>query len=347
MTLEEQVFRSTVADFIDFEPEENPPWRTETSPATSTRKRIEEIVEKRQKWDSTRDTTCDGVIKRRLKAKFFYHCNVEEEHGLQSVDEIEKFLVRPEGVSKGNESLSFKEQETVNLIDAYSYLESEGKAEDMKHRGLLEESMLRQVNKIILRNITRKACYTKPGTYSNNPRVTQLRGETYYYQQPDDMQEAVSLLLDRYNSLFTDSVNKTDEVEKLQGIFKSVAWLVYELLDLHPFSDGNGRLCRLLCSYVLSTCTPFPSPIYNMYSESSKNDFVNALVDTRKSETKHPCKLTTMIIESNWASWKNLEENYYNSSKSRDQATDSSSEELQTSLEHSDSYTSILIASCA
>lgn len=248
----------------------------------------------------------------------------------------------------GNESLSFEEQETVNLIDAYLYLESESKAEDdMKYRGLLEESMLRQVNKVILRNIPRNDCYTKAGIYSNNPRVTQFRGETYYYQQPDDMQEAVCLLLDRFNSLFTDSINRTDEVEKLQGIFKSVAWLVFELLDLHPFSDGNGRLCRLLCSYVLSTCTPFPSPIYNMHSDSSKNDFENALVDARKSETRHPCALTTMIIESNWASWKKLEQNCSISSKMCDQTTDSSSEELQTTPERWHSHPRTPIASCA
>ena len=144
---------------------------------------VEEIVEIRQNWDTTRGRTSDG-IKRRLEAKFFYHCNVEEEHGLQSIDEIEKFLgSTEEDVSKGNESLSFEEQETVNLRDAYLYLKSKSEAEDMEHRGLLEESMLRQVNKIILTNIQRKECYTKAGTYCNNARVTQFRGETYYYQQ--------------------------------------------------------------------------------------------------------------------------------------------------------------------
>ena len=65
------------------------------------------------------------------------------------------------------------------------------------------------------------------------------------------MQEAVCTLLDRFNSLITQSINETDEADRLLSIFKSVAWLVFELLDLHPFSDGNGRLCRLLCSYSM------------------------------------------------------------------------------------------------
>lgn len=103
MASENQVFRSTVADFIDFEPEENPPWRKNNPSALSTREMIEEIVHIRQKLDSKKDTICDGVIKQQLEAKFFYHCNVEEEHGLQSVDEIEKLLgTRKEDLSKGN-----------------------------------------------------------------------------------------------------------------------------------------------------------------------------------------------------------------------------------------------------
>ena len=121
-----------------------------------------------------------------------------------------------------------------------------------ENQGLLEESMLRETNWIILWNIPRDKHYTKAGSY-NNLRITQFRGELYHYQQPDDMQEAVCVLLDRFNSVFIQSINTNPESNKLLSILKCVAWLVFELLDLHPFSDGNGRLCRLLSSYVLST----------------------------------------------------------------------------------------------
>ena len=98
------------------------------------------------------------------------------------------------------------------------------------------------------------------------------------------MQEAVCTLLDRFNSLITQSINETDESDRLLSIFKSAAWLVFEFLDLHPFSDGNRRLCRLLCSYVLSTYAPFPSPIYN------SNKYMRAFIGARKSG--YPYKLT-------------------------------------------------------
>ena len=135
---------------------------------------------------------------------FIIIANVGEEHGLQSKEEIEKFL---EEIDKDN--LSVEEQETLNLRDAYIYLLSKG--ED----GLLEESMLREVNELILRKVPRHDRYTKAGKYCNNPRLTQFQGETYYYQQPEDMQEAVCTLLDRYNSLITQSINETDESDRL------------------------------------------------------------------------------------------------------------------------------------
>jgi hypothetical protein len=50
--------------------------------------------------------------------------------------------------------------------------------------------------------------------------------------------------------------------------------------------------------------TPFPTPIYNVWSESKKDDYIEALVDARKSKNRQPTSLTTMIIECNYHGWK-------------------------------------------
>ena len=180
--------KSIVADLIDYDA--NPSWK----------KMIHEIIEIKQKMPHE----LTYAIRHKLDVNFYYHCNVGEEHGLQSKEEIERFL---EEIDK--DSLSVEEQETLNLRDAHLYLLSKG--ED----GLLEESMLREVNERILRNFPRPDRCTKAGKYCNNPRLTQFQGETYYYQQPEDMQEAVCTLLDRYNSLITQSLNETNESDRL------------------------------------------------------------------------------------------------------------------------------------
>ena len=263
--------RSTVADVIEYDPENK----------ALALNMIAEILEIRQ-----------GVlpeVKRKMEVSFYFHCNIGEGHGLESKEEIEKLLMRPSYCC-----LSIEEQETINLRNAYSYLMSHCD----ENQGLLEESMLRETNRIILWNIPRDIHYTKAGSYCNNPRITQFRGELYHYQQPNDMQEAVCVLLDRFNSVFMQSINTNPERNKLLSIFKCVAWLVFELLDLHSFFDGNGRLCRLLSSYVLSTCTPFPTPIYNLHTD---HEFEKALIAGRK--TRHPSRLTSMIIESSLVAW--------------------------------------------
>ena len=68
--------------------------------------------------------------------------------------------------------------------------------------------IINSVNKLeleleLLRKIPRNDRYTRPGMYCKNPRITHFQGETYHYQQPEDMQEAICVLLDRFNYLFT------------------------------------------------------------------------------------------------------------------------------------------------
>ena len=92
---------------------------------------------------------------------------------------------------------------------------------------------------------------TKPGEFSTKPRYTEFNGEHYDYPEPEDMEKAVYNILDMYNNWF-DLCTKAD-LEDFDDfyLFKTCAWLLFELLDLHPFADGNGRLCRILCRVLV------------------------------------------------------------------------------------------------
>ncbi|PFX15646.1 Fido domain-containing protein [Stylophora pistillata] len=141
---------------------------------------------------------------------------------------------------------------------------------------------------------------------SNKARVTEFKGEIYHYANPDDMESAVINLLDKYNFLYDSCFKEKggrDEDIDVYSLFKTCSWILFELLDLHPFSDGNGRLCRILCSYSLSELNPFPTPIYNVWRNSCKGDYIEALVEARMSPDRHPSALTTMIIECSYYGW--------------------------------------------
>ena len=54
----------------------------------------------------------------------------------------------------------------------------------------------------------------------------------------------------------------------------------YQIVSIHPFADGNGRLSRLLMNYVQKFHNATLSIIYNPF----KSDYFKALTDTRKKE---------------------------------------------------------------
>lgn len=235
---------------------------------------------------------------------------MEEGHGLTTLVETETFLRNCSSRRNSASSFSLEEQETINLMVAYENLLAKiNEEEHESDYGLMEVSLLEETHRLILQDIPLPKGFTKPGKMSNNVRVTEFKGELYHYANPEDMESAVSNLLDKYNFLFdscTKGEGKLEDLDDIYSLFKTCAWLLFQLLDLHPFSDGNGRLCRILCSYSLSKLNPFPTPIYNVWTDSSKHDYIEALVEARKSPGRHPCALTTMMIECSYYGWESF-----------------------------------------
>ena len=78
-------------------------------------------------------------------------------------------------------------------------------------------------------------------------------------------------------------------------LFRLAVWVLFEFLGLHPFSDGNGRVTRMLYRYILMKLAPFPTPICNIYSETIYSDYVDDQVRIREKRqirmpvtTDHP-----------------------------------------------------------
>ena len=301
---------STAASLIDFEAQESPTWRNEGVPIPPVSEMVNAIVEFQSCWKEWKKSVdkriADKVLNETL-VKFIYCIHNDEEHGCRTKEEIEWCLKQRDTPER---PLSDQERETVNLRNAYTFLLDEVKkvedsTEAEKVHGLLPPNLVKNAHKLILHDIKLPVWETKAGRLSTNKRYADFKGQRYYYQNPKNMEQAFQTLLDRHNDLITYNVKEEkDPKARVYNMFKICSWLLFELLDLHPFSDGNGRLCRLLCSYALSSMTPFPTPVYNVWSTSKKDDYIDALVATRQSKTRHPTSLTTMIIECNYLGWK-------------------------------------------
>lgn len=317
--------RSDVANVLEFsviafEPSENPPWRSKDESTSkvqeypSVQQMITDIVEFQSKAKEV-NTVQRNTIQKDFLNRFIFHNREEEEHGVGTLEETVECIKKVESNEKQPKKApsvadSVGEQETINVYKAFQYLQQQLQAEEECEEdlhGLLESDLIKEIHKIVLEGTANKSQTTSPGEYSTQPRFTIFKGVKYDYPHhhpnPKDMDREVNKIIDRYNSLIDDLKGDSDDTSRILKLFKTSSWLLFELLDLHPFADGNGRLCRLLCNYALSVFTPFPTPIYNIWSKSSKDDYRQALVDARQSSSRHPKALTTMLIECNWLAW--------------------------------------------
>ena len=300
--------KSGVDDLLKFDLLDYPPWRNpQEENVKSVNDMIREIIEYQEEWAKVSRTLAPKIIEKglkRMELEFYFHVNNEEEHGLGTIEDTEAFIET--NLSAEKENMSQSQQEVVNLVHAHRKLQSIQQTAD-ELTPLLDDETLKTVHKLILKGIP-LGKRTPAGTYSKNIRVTEFKNELYAYKNIKglSLEDSVQTIIDRYNVMIEMcKLNWQDSrKESVADLFKIAAYLLFEMLDVHPFSDGNGRLCRLLVSYALSFATPFPSSVYNLWSDiTSKDAYIEALVKTRKTSERHPHLLAAMIAECNWYGW--------------------------------------------
>lgn len=262
-------------------------------------------------------------------------CNSFEPPCYPSQGDTEDIIEHRHATIGENQPLSKNVFETINLYRGYKLLAHEIKRIPVKkrgtHLGLLDVDVcILHAHKILMERVMDDN-NTRPGSFSTNERQAYFKGIVYKYPrfaQEELVRIAIQTLVDIYVAMveeirqIPDSPDKARE--KIQKSFKCASVFLFGFLTLHPFGDGNGRLARLLCSYSLFTFSPFLTPIFNVFSSSVNDDYVDALVEARKGlslpenitteeEAKeaanavlrqHPSDLCAMIIESNRCMWR-------------------------------------------
>ncbi|KAF7682491.1 Ribonucleoside-diphosphate reductase small chain [Astathelohania contejeani] len=204
-----------------------------------------------------------------------------------------------------------KLKEIFNLLNAIKHLQlirgdyskvKEELVEDNEKSSLLglmdlEECVL-HLHKILMTGLL---SIEKCGYVSTNVRCTQIKNDWYFYpllNSNQDGENRILKILDIYNFTLTHKIltHQSQEAE-LEQIFKLTAWFILEMLSLHPFADGNGRLTRLLASYILSVLMPFPTLLLGNLERA-------IIHDRKRSGNQPPIYLVKLIIKSTWLSWK-------------------------------------------
>ncbi len=205
-------------------------------------------------------------------------------------------------------------QETRNLILGWQFLcDKIEEAKLYNNEYLIDTDMIKELHSILMSGIIDTNMNTAPGHYSTCPRTTVFRGQEHSYPVFYDelnAESAVQTVLDPYNDGIETIKNlklKGHDKEATGKMLMAASFLLYNIVSLHPFSDGNGRLSRLLASYVLYLGTPFPSPI-----SINKEKYIDALIFSRKQKSirlyfpETAPAICEILIKTHWLSWKNF-----------------------------------------
>ncbi|MEW5319138.1 MAG: hypothetical protein WDW38_010308 [Sanguina aurantia] len=68
--------------------------------------------------------------------------------------------------------------------------------------------------------------------------------------------------------------------------FEGAAWLSYEFVSIHPFVDGNGRMCRMLLNVaLLRSDVPFPVALgFSSSHKRAKAQYMQCIKNARARE---------------------------------------------------------------
>lgn len=235
-------------------------------------------------------------------ARFVLSANLSEETGLSDLESTQEVL---EGSSN---ILSKPARETRQLAAAMQVLAGHYEelcASQMQHSLealILTPDIIHQVHRVLMQDLVHN-----PGEARLAPAYGGFsRMGIYIYQPPELVPSLLLTICDLYNQALREIAASSEQMPLL---YRLAAVLFVQLATVHPFSDGNGRLARLLASHVLRSVTPFPVTPHADGTASNRAMFLDAIMAARSEDSKAflhlsaPKHFTALMIQAGWECW--------------------------------------------
>jgi fido (protein-threonine AMPylation protein) len=155
----------------------------------------------------------------------------------------------------------------------------------------LTPEMVKTTHKLLMSGATSSdGTLVSAGDYRTTPAHS---GAGRVYPNANGIEKSVTKILAAFNAGLNSG--KPWEV---------AAQLMYDIVALHPFEDGNGRLCHLLTAYALmASGEPFAVPLHNGHRNCRKH---YEKVILHADRCHHTSQLSSFILECLVHKWCNL-----------------------------------------
>ena len=240
-------------------------------------------------------------------ARFVLSANLSEDTGLGDLDSTQEVLAAAGAVS------SKPARETKQLGAAMQLLADqyeEMSAAQPQHRLealTLTPDIICRVHRILMQDLIHN-----PGQHRLGEAYGGFATGVFFYQPSELIPSLILTICDFYNQSLCAIANTSDQVPRL---YRLAAVLFMQFVTVHPFSDGNGRLARLLASHVLRAVTPFPVTPHADGTALTRTVYLDAIMAARSADSKAflslsaPTDFTALLIQSGWEGWRSCFDN--------------------------------------
>ena len=212
--------------------------------------------------------------------KFYLYSLITHSTAIEgsTVTEVENQLLFDEGISAKGRSIQ-EQQMNLDLKLAY-----ETSIKLAKNKTDFSIDLLKELSAIIMKN-TGGVYNTLQGSFDSSKGDLRLvnvtagaGGRSYmnFTKVPSKLNDFCNEINARRKAI-DDSA---DIIEKYLLSFDAH----YELVTIHPWVDGNGRMSRLIMNHLQFEYGLIPTKV----DKSNKADYIQALIDSREEETTEP-----------------------------------------------------------
>lgn len=212
--------------------------------------------------------------------KFYLYSIVTHSTAIEgsTMTEVENQLLFDEGITAKGKNI-IEQNMNLDLKDAY-----EQSMEMAREHTPFSVDMLKQLSSIVMRR-TGAAYNTLAGTFDSSKGDLRLvnvtagyGGKSYmnYLKVPQKLKEFCEEMNERKELL----LNNPDVYEQYRLSFDAHL----QLVTIHPWVDGNGRMSRLIMNHLQNEFGLVPNKIL----KEDKAEYINALVKSREEDSNVP-----------------------------------------------------------